>query len=103
MQTILKKFGIILVDPSDKRLKKIAIPLFIREIKKRSPISRAVVNQSSIIKKQGFATQINLHDKILNLFYHNPQRETIFISDDGFRIKNDSVSFSEKELVKMAL
>jgi len=100
MQVLLKKFGIILVDPSDKRLKKIAVPLFRREIEDRSPISSAVIEQSNIIKKQGFSTQLNLHDNILNIFYHNPQRETIIISDEKFEIKNSNVSFSENVLLE---
>lgn len=99
MHSMLKKFGLILVDPSDRRLKQIAIPLFKKEIEEGSPITDLVLSQTELLKKHGFSAQINLHKNIYNLFYHTPQRESISKEKDKYLIKNRSSGLTRTEIV----
>ena len=101
IQSVFKKYGLILIDPSDPRFKKISIPLFAQEIKQRSPVSEAILLQTKLIEKEGFSAQIKLHENILNLFYHDPGRETIFFNENEFFIKNGDQKYSEAQLLQL--
>ncbi len=101
LHSLLKKFGLILVDPSSRRLKQIAIPLFKKEIEEGSPVTDSVLSQTDLIEKYGFSAQINLHKNIYNLFYHTPQREAISKEQDKFLIKNRSSSITRAEIVRL--
>jgi bacillithiol synthase len=101
IQSVFKKYGLILIDPSDPKLKKIAVPLFAKEIKERSPVSEAVLQQTELIEKEGFSAQIKLHKNILNLFYHDPGREAIFFNENEFFVKNGDQKFSKIQLLQL--
>jgi len=89
------------VDPSDLRIKRLALPLFQAEIEMGSPISRAVREQTALVASRGYAPQIELHEGMLTLFLHCPGRQAISIVPDGFQIKATGDHYSRAALLGM--
>jgi bacillithiol synthase len=98
MAGLFRRQGLILVDPSDTRLKRIAEGLFLREINERSPVSSAVIEQTERLKKAGYAPQIDIRPGFLTLFFQDPAREALTIRDTGFELKTSGKKFSAPEL-----
>lgn len=91
--------GLVLVDPSDPRLKALALPLFRREIRERSPVSVAVREQSGRLAAAGYEAQVELRDGMLTLFRQDPGREAIAVEPGGFLLRASGRTLSEQELV----
>ncbi len=91
--------GLVLVDPSDPRLKALALPLFRSEIRGRSPVSEAVREQSRSLAAAGYEAQIELRDGMLTLFRQDPGREAIAVGAEGFLLRASGRVVTEHELV----
>lgn len=98
MCSLFSRQGLVLVDPSDSRLKRIALPLFRREIEERSPVSAAVRRQSERLREAGYSAQIELRDDMLTLFHQDPGREAIALVGDGVILKGSGRSLGLREL-----
>jgi bacillithiol biosynthesis cysteine-adding enzyme BshC len=101
MRFLLQDRGIVLVDPSDVRLKRLASDLFRREIMEKGPIARAVRRHTARMAELGYEAQIELREGMLTLFHQDPEREAIVTRDDGFAVKDGSRRFSERELITL--
>ena len=99
MSSLFSRQGLVLVDPSDSRLKRIALSLFRREIEERSPVSAAVREQSQRLLGAGYAAQIELREDMLTLFHQDPAREAVAVSGDGFLLKGSGRSLSAHDLI----
>ena len=93
--------GLVMVDPSDTRLKRMAHGLFHREIMEKSPVSAAVVEQTRRLAEAGYAAQIELRDGYLTLFHQDPAREAITIRGGGFELKSSGKRFTTMELAAL--
>ncbi|MGA2976890.1 MAG: bacillithiol biosynthesis cysteine-adding enzyme BshC [Spirochaetia bacterium] len=101
MTRLFRGQGIVLVDPSEPRLKRLAHPLFDREIRDKSPVSAAVREQTTRLEKAGYPPQIELRDGYLTLFHQDPARDAITIRDSGFELKTSGKRFSRAELASL--
>jgi bacillithiol biosynthesis cysteine-adding enzyme BshC len=101
MASLFSARGLVLVDPSDPSLKRIALPLFEREISEKSPVSRAMMEQTRLLERAGYAPQIELRDGMLTLFFQNPARETIAVRDDAFELRGSARRFSNGDLTAL--
>jgi bacillithiol biosynthesis cysteine-adding enzyme BshC len=101
MTSLFREQGLILVDPSDVRLKRMAHALFDREIREKSPVSAAVMEQTDRMIKAGYAPQIELRDGFLTLFHQDPAREAITIRKNGFELKSTGKSFTTEGLAAL--
>jgi bacillithiol synthase len=98
MHHVLADLGVITVDPSDGRLKRMAAPLFAREIAERGPVGRAVLRQTARLTAIGYKPQIELRDGFLTLFHQDPARDSIAVDGQGFRLKEANRTLSAAEL-----
>jgi bacillithiol synthase len=98
MAGLFRAQGLVLADPSDPRLKKMAEGLFLREIEERSPVSAAVIEQTKRLAKAGYNAQIDIRPGFLTLFYQDPAREALTLRDGGFELKTTGRKFSTKDL-----
>jgi bacillithiol biosynthesis cysteine-adding enzyme BshC len=98
MAWLFRDHGIVLVDPSDDKLKRIAQPLFEREIREKSPVSAAVIGQTERLVKAGYPVQIELRPGYLTLFHQDPSRDAILVKDAGFELKASGRRFTTDEL-----
>jgi bacillithiol biosynthesis cysteine-adding enzyme BshC len=98
MTLLFRDSGLVIVDPSDVRLKKMAHGLFEREIAEKSPITAAVITQTARLVAAGYSPQIELREGFLNLFHQDPARDAITIQNGGYQLKSSGRKFSTSEL-----
>jgi bacillithiol synthase len=101
MAALFSAQGLVLVDPSDSRLKLMAHGLFRREIEEASPVSTAVREQSGRMREAGYQPQIELRGDMLTLFHQDPGREAIALQGDGFLLKDSGRSLRAAELLRL--
>lgn len=98
MAYLFNEQGLVLVDPSDDRLKRLALPLFQREIREKSPVTEAVLEQTDRLVRAGYHPQIELRRGYLTLFHQDPSRDAITVNEKGFELKASGRKFSVEEL-----
>jgi bacillithiol biosynthesis cysteine-adding enzyme BshC len=86
MHRLLAGTGIVTVDPSDARLKRLGAPLFAREIGEPGIVGRAVSAQTARLAAAGYPAQIDVHEGMLTLFLHEPGRTALEVADGGLRL-----------------
>ncbi|MBN1350470.1 bacillithiol biosynthesis cysteine-adding enzyme BshC [candidate division KSB1 bacterium] len=96
---LFKTHGLIIVDPSDARLKKLGASLFETEIRHPEKSSALVREMSQQLTEQGYAPKIQLNKSCLNLFYIDQQRKTIFLKDEEFEIQPGDAVTSRESLL----
>ena len=101
MTNLFGEQGLVLVDPSDVRLKRMAHSLFDREIRENSPVSAAVMTQTRRMIEAGYAPQIELREGFLTLFHQDPARQAIAIRKNGFELKSTGKTFTTEELAAL--
>lgn len=69
LSTLLGKRGLILVDPSDPRLKALSRPLFLHEVSTAPTSARLVRAAGEKLRRLGYAPQVRLRGEGPNLFY----------------------------------
>ena len=98
MAWLFREEGLVLVDPSDDRLKRMAQGLFEREIREKSPVSAAVIEQTARLKAAGYEPQIELREGYLTLFHQDPARDAIAVRENGFELKSTGKLLRAEEL-----
>jgi bacillithiol biosynthesis cysteine-adding enzyme BshC len=101
MASLFSGKGLVLVDPSEPGLKRIALPLFEREVSEKSPVSRALREQTRLLERAGYAPQIELREGMLTLFFQNPAREAIAVKDDVFELRGSARKFTNGDLTAL--
>ena len=93
---LFKEYGLIVLDMSDKQLKKSFIPFIEEEIFERKSIN--LIQQTiEEIEAAGFSNQA--HPREINFFYLGEGfRERIIFEGDKYRINNRESTFTESEL-----
>jgi bacillithiol synthase len=99
MAYLLGPYGLILVDPSEARLKELALPVYHKALEKHeSDIMPAINRSSQKLKDTGYHVQVGHRPETLNFFYNKPRR-TAFDGENGNYILRDADrKFSKKEL-----
>jgi bacillithiol biosynthesis cysteine-adding enzyme BshC len=100
MQHVLSDRGVVMLDQADDRLKRIALPLFSREITEKGVVSRAVLRHTARLTQNGYTPQIELREGMLTLFFQDPSREAIVVEDGGFTVKTTGRRLSREELLE---
>ena len=96
VNSLFSKFGLVILQPENKDLKKIMIPIFEEELLQNS--SFGLVNETvSHLEKIGFSNQAFVRP--VNLFYSIPGKRLRIEKNDGyFQVLNSEIKFSEKEI-----
>lgn len=75
--------GLVIVYPSDERLKALVVPLFAKEIQKSSDSSHCLQLANQALQTAHYNLQVRKPESVVNLFYHNGKRCNIRrLSDD---------------------
>ncbi len=68
MTHLLSPLGLVLVDPADPALKRLAAPVFARELTTAPAASRAILTHTQVLAAAGYAPQARALDDGVNLF-----------------------------------
>ncbi|RMF60839.1 MAG: bacillithiol biosynthesis cysteine-adding enzyme BshC [Calditrichaeota bacterium] len=97
---LLKSFGVIFIDASDRRIKALGSEIFRREIAEQSPSTRAALEQSARLVASGYHTQVQLHEGRLNLFYVQDERHAVEVDDGVLRVKGVEQTFGQDDFLR---
>ena len=99
LTTLFKTFGLILIDASDTRIKKLGATVFRKEIAEDSPSTQSAIAASTRLNEKNYHSQVQLKQGFLNLFYVERERNSIEIKDGSFSVKGTENSFTKDELL----
>jgi len=97
---LLGHFGLVVMNPADPAIKKLAAPLFAREILDGSPSTAAALKAIEKISTAGYSAQVPLRAGRLNLFYVQTQRQALEHRDGIFNSTDETLRFSREALLK---
>ena len=94
---LFQNYGLVIVDADAKALKKLFIPFVERELFEN--VSFKTVTKTIASLGQNYKIQVNPRE--INLFYINEGiRERIIKTEEGFKVNNTSIAFSEATIKK---
>jgi len=99
LTALFKTFGLILIDASDTRIKKLGATVFRKEIGEDSPSTKSAIAASTRLNEKNYHSQVQLKKGFLNLFYVERERNSIEIKDGSFSVKGTENSFKKDELL----
>jgi bacillithiol synthase len=102
---ILDKFGIVIFDPVDSTLKKLAAPMYSRAIEKSTEIVSALVGRDKELAEAGYHSQVLVNTDYFPMFLHGDDhsRHSLKKTASGtYQAKGDKREFSSGDLARMA-
>ncbi|HEY8561304.1 MAG TPA: bacillithiol biosynthesis cysteine-adding enzyme BshC [Pyrinomonadaceae bacterium] len=99
------KYGLIFLCPLNKRLKKLAAPVYVEAIRKSGEIVEALRERSAELVADGYHAQVLIGEDYFPLFWQarDNTRNALKKSADGkFRTKDNSREFTIEELAEIA-
>ncbi len=92
--------GLIVVNPSDVRIKQLAAPLFEKEITDFKASNQIIQLANIELGKLGYHMQVNRLDEYLNLFYFSGRRSRIGFNGGSYFIDGIERRYSQEELLE---
>lgn len=102
---VLGKYGLILLCPLDKRLKKLAAPLYTEAIKKSDEIVSALRKRSDELVQNGYHAQVLIGEDYFPLFYQASDRTRHALkktAEGTYKTKGIDREFTLAELAELA-
>jgi bacillithiol biosynthesis cysteine-adding enzyme BshC len=100
MMKFLGKFGVVMINPLDDRLKHIAGAIYERALQRTPEIASALVAQSRALESAGYHAQVYTSLEAVPLFMMDDGRRTAMVRrDDGFYLKGSEKRFNIEELL----
>jgi bacillithiol biosynthesis cysteine-adding enzyme BshC len=103
---LMRDHGLILLDPLDAELKRMASPLYAEAARRGFEIAKAILNRSDELVKAGYHAQVTASENSFPLFLHdeNGARQALTRNASGkYQPKNDGRQYSADELADWAL
>lgn len=100
LQSLTSDFGLIVLDPSDPEVKRLAAPVFAKEISGHSPSTTAALKAIAQLEKTDYSPQVPLREGRLNLFYiEENQRHALEFTGNKFSSTDGSLNFTQNDLL----
>lgn len=106
ISSLLGCYGLVLLDPLDARLKKLAAPLYADAARKAPEIATALEERSRELEAAGYHAQVMATANSFPLFMHDESgaRHAMTRTEDGkYRAKHGDESYTTDELARLAL
>jgi len=106
MTRLLGSYGLVLLDPLDANLKRLAAPLYSEAARKAPEIALAVAARSRELEEAGYHAQVLVTENSFPLFLHDASgaRHAITRTESGkYRTKDREEEYSAQELAQRAL
>lgn len=98
---LMRHLGLILADPSDRRFKQMALPVYETSLlKHRYEINNELTRVNERLLELGYHNQVGHRMDTLDFFYHDPIRKPFFRKDERFYLKDSDLNFSKEELLQ---
>lgn len=98
---LMGHLGLILVDPSDKRFKEMALPVYEASLEKhRNEINNELTRVNRSLMELGYHNQVGHRMDTLDFFYHDPRRLPFVREEERFYLKDSDLNFSKDELLQ---
>jgi bacillithiol synthase len=94
---LFKDTGLILVDPSDDEFRRLALPVFRKELILRKESARAVERGNAALEAKGYHLQVTKTDAYSNLFSSEGKRTRIDFAAGGFTVDGKYIEQSALE------
>ncbi len=105
IQQLFKAYGLIVVDPLDRRLKELASPIYCKAIDRADDIVSALVSRSADLVDNGYHAQVLVNQDYFPLFYHTDdgvRRAIRRQGDEAYRVVETRLVFTRAELSRIA-
>ncbi len=104
LQVLFKNYGLIVVDPLDSMLKKLAAPIYAAAVTKSEEIVSALVERSKELEDEGYHAQVQVTPDYFPLFYHGDDavRRAIKRRGDEYHVADSKTKFTKNELIDLA-
>lgn len=101
---LLGRFGLIVVDPLDQAIKRLAAPMYVEAIRKSRGVAQALNARSEELVEAGFHAQVLVEEDYFPLFRHanDGRRLAMRLGDGVIRVKGERESFGDEELAREA-
>ena len=106
MTALLGKYGLVLLDPLDQRMKAQAAPLYAKAALRAHDIATAIEARSRRLEEAGYHAQVTPSENSFPLFMHDEEgaRHAMVRTQDGkYETKNSGARYTAEELSEMAL
>ncbi|HEX7176837.1 MAG TPA: bacillithiol biosynthesis cysteine-adding enzyme BshC [Pyrinomonadaceae bacterium] len=98
------KFGLVLLDPTDARLKRLAAPLYERAARRAPEIAAALVERSRELESAGYHAQVHTTPDTFPLFIHDSEgarRAITRSAESRYQAKGGECEWTLAELAEM--
>jgi len=93
--------GLVIVNPADVRIKKLAVPIFQKEISDYKSSNQIIQLANVELGKLGYHTQVNRLENYLNLFYYTGRRSRVGVKDEEYFIDGVDMKYTLDELLEL--
>ena len=101
MMKLFGKFGVVLINPLDDRLKHIAGAIYSQAMQRSGEFASALVKQSTALEAAGYHAQVYTSNESVPLFMMDEGRRTAMTQRDGsFYLKGGDKHFPREELLE---
>ena len=102
MTHLLGETGLVFVDAADPDLKRLAAPIFRRELEEAPRASAAILDVSRSLRSSGYPTQIEARADGVNCFLLREGRRALARDPAGFRLRDSGEVIPAESLLRMA-
>jgi bacillithiol biosynthesis cysteine-adding enzyme BshC len=102
---LLARYGLVVIDPLNDPIKKLASPIYTNAIEHSDEIVAAIRERSKDLEQHGYPPQVLVEDDYFPLFWHdeNGRRLALRHTGDGmFRVKGEKRQLHRDELLDLA-
>jgi len=98
---LLGKYGLVLVNPADDELKKLAVPIFEKEIEQNGQLEKIFRETNTKLEERNYHQQIKKKEGYLNLFVDNGQRSTVRKEQNAFIVEATHEKYGSEQIRKL--
>ncbi len=105
MTKLTGRYGLILLDPLDAKLKELAAPLYALAARRAPEIAAALVERSRELEEAGYHAQVSTTENTFPLFFHKEDgtRHAVVRAEGGrYKVKDAREEFTTAELAELA-
>jgi len=96
---LMGSLGLVILNPTDPELRRLASRLFLQEVEANSPSTEAVMATSAVLKQRGLPVQVPLRSGHFNMFYVDEYRHALERAGDCIVTTDGELSFSRDDFV----